>query len=120
VSDTKIVELSSTIDFSVFQQVDVRVGVITAVDIAEGCRIPAYKLKIDFGTALGTKQSLAQIRNYAPETLIGKQVLAVMNLKPRQIGENVSEVLTLGVPTQDKGIALITPDMTAVQGGRLF
>lgn len=111
---------SSVIEFTVFQQVDVRVGVIVSVEVAEGCRVPAYKLVIDFGADLGLGKSVAQATNYAPESLLGKQVLAVVNLKPRQVGKHVSEVLVLGVPTEDRGTALVVPDMPAIQGGRLF
>ena len=111
---------SSVIEFAVFQQVDVRVGVIVSLEIAEGCRVPAYKLVIDFGPDLGLRKSVAQATNYAPETLVGKQVLAVVNLKPRQVGKHVSEVLVLGVPTEDRGTALVVPDMPAIRGGRLF
>src|SRR5207237_3252615 len=89
---------TSTIDFSVFEQVDIRVGRITSVEVAEGCRVPAYKLVIDFGPELGTRRSIAQATNYPPQSLLGRQVLAVVNLKPRQVGQHVSEVLVLGVP----------------------
>ena len=108
------------IDFSVFQQVDVRVGRITSVETAEGCRVPAYKLEIDFGPEVGMRKSVAQATNYAAEALLGRQVLAVINLKPRQVGKHISEVLVLGVPTEGKGTALVVPDMLAVLGGRLF
>jgi len=112
--------MTGTIDFPAFQQVDVRVGVIVSIEEAEGCRVPAWRLGIDFGAELGTKRSIAQARNYPREALLGKQVLAVVNLKPRQVGRHVSEVLTLGVPTEDRGTALIVPDMPAIVGGRLF
>ena len=108
------------IDFSVFQQVDVRVGVILSVEEAEGCRVPAYKLTVDFGPEVGEKRSIAQARNYSPKALVGKQVLGVVNLRPRQIGQHVSEVLVLGVPTAERGTALVVPDMEATRGGRLF
>lgn len=110
----------STIDFSVFQQIDVRVGVIRSVEAAEGCRVPAYQLVIDFGPAVGARKSIAQATNYEPGALLGKQVLAVINLKPRQVGKHTSEVLVLGVPTRDSGTALVVPDMPAIPGGRLF
>ena len=110
----------STIDFSVFQQLDVRVGRIMAVEIAEGCRVAAYKLELDFGPEIGTRHSIAQATNYPPETLIGRQVLAVVNFKPRQIGKHISEVLVLGVPTRERGTALVVPEMEAVPGGKLF
>ena len=108
------------VDFSVFQQIDVRVGKIISADPAEGCRVPAYKLVIDFGPELGTKRSIAQATNYPRESLPGRQILAVVNFMPRQVGKNMSEVLVLGVPTQEKGTALVVPDMEAKIGGRLF
>jgi tRNA-binding protein len=109
-----------TIDFSIFEQVDVRVGRISSVEPAEGCRVPAYKLTLDFGAELGTRRSIAQATNYSPQSLLGRQVLAVVNLKPRQVGKHISEVLVLGVPTEDKGTALVVPEMEATTGGRLF
>ena len=111
---------SAFIDFSTFQAVDVRLGVILSVQPAEGCRVPAYKLELDFGPEIGIKRSIAQATNYSPEALVGKQVLAVVNLRPRQVGKHVSEVLVLGVPTQNQGTALVVPDMAAIVGGRLF
>ena len=113
-------EQEEMIDFSAFQNVDIRVGIIRSVERAEGVRIPAYKLMIDFGHDIGTKKSIAQATNYAGEELLNKQILAVVNLKPRQVGTHLSEVLTLGVPTEDRGTALVVPDMTAVVGGKLF
>ncbi|HKQ60132.1 MAG TPA: hypothetical protein VJS92_02535 [Candidatus Polarisedimenticolaceae bacterium] len=108
------------LDVSLFQQVDIRVGVVRLVESAEGTRIPSYRLVIDFGPDIGTRTSIAQATHYPPEALEGKQVLAVINLKPRQIGPHRSEVLTLGVPTADRGTALIVPDVPAIVGGRLF
>jgi tRNA-binding protein len=113
-------EPASVVDFAVFQQIDVRVGRISAVEPAEGCRVPAYKLVIDFGVAIGTRKSIAQATNYPPESLMGRQVLAVVNFKPRQVGKHTSEVLVLGVPTQEKGTALVVPEMEAIIGGRMF
>ena len=113
-------ESSNTVDFAVFQQLDVRVGRITAVEAAEGCRVAAYKLEVDFGPEIGTRRSIAQATNYPPETLVGRQILAVINFKPRQIGKHISEVLVLGVPTKEKGTALVVPEMEAILGGRLF
>lgn len=112
--------MSEPIEYGDFEKVDVRVGVIVAVEPAEGCRVPAWRLTIDFGPEIGTRRSIAQARNYPPEALTGKQVLAVVNLRPRQVGKHVSEVLTLGVPTAERGTALIVPDMPATVGGRLF
>ncbi|HEX8558586.1 MAG TPA: tRNA-binding protein [Pyrinomonadaceae bacterium] len=111
---------SNFIEFPAFAQVEVRVGVISSVEVAEGCRVAAYKLTVDFGPEVGVRRSVAQATNYAPEQLVGKQVLAVVNLKPRQVGKHVSEVLVLGVPTEGRGTALVVPDMEAVVGGRLF
>jgi len=111
---------TGTIDFSVFEQVDIRVGRISSVEVAEGCRVPAYKLVIDFGRELGTRRSIAQATNYSQHSLLGRQVLAVFNLEPRQVGKHISEVLILGVPTEEKGTALVVPEMEATIGGRLF
>ena len=111
---------SAPIDFSTFQQVDVRVCIIRSVEVAEGCRVPAYKLELDFGPDIGSRRSIAQATNYQPQELIGKQVLAVVNLKPRQVGKHMSEALVLGVPTLERGTSLIVPDMEALLGGRLF
>lgn len=113
-------ESQAIVEFSVFQQIDVRVGKIISAEPAEGCRVPAYRLVIDFGSAIGTRRSIAQATNYPRESLPGRQILAVINFKPRQIGKNVSEVLVLGVPTEGKGTALVVPDMEAIIGGRLF
>src|SRR5579859_26391 len=108
------------VDFALFQQLDVRVGRIISAEPAEGCRVPAYKLLIDFGELIGTRRSIAQATNYPRESLTGRQILAVVNFKPRQIGKKISEGLVLGVPTPEKGTALVVPDMEASLGGRLF
>lgn len=113
-------ESQAVVEFAVFQQLDVRVGRIVSAEPAEGCRVPAYKLLIDFGSAIGTRRSIAQATNYSRESLPGRQILAVVNFKPRQIGNNISEVLVLGVPTQEEGTALVVPDMEAILGGKLF
>lgn len=113
-------ESQPVVEFAVFQQLDIRVGKIISAEPAEGCRVPAYKLVIDFGSAIGTRRSIAQATNYPRESLPGRQVLAVVNFQPRQVGKNLSEVLVLGVPTQEKGTALVVPDIEAIIGGRLF
>lgn len=113
-------ESQSVVEFAVFQQIDVRVGKIVSAEPAEGCRVPAYKLVIDFGPSIGTRRSVAQATNYPRESLPGRQILAVVNFKPRQVGKNMSEVLVLGVPTEERGTALVVPDMEAIVGGRLF
>lgn len=104
-----------------FTAVDIRVGVITRAEAFPQARKPAYKLWVDFGGSLGEKRSSAQItRHYTPETLIGRQVLAVVNLAPRQIGTVLSEVLVLGVPDAEGEVILIAPEQPAPIGGRMF
>ena len=105
-----------------FQEVDIRVGKIIAVDDFPEARKPAFKLTIDFGSEIGIKHSSAQlVRHYTKEHLIGKKVLGVVNFPPRQIGPFISEVLTLGVPDLDHECVLITPDKNdAIIGGRLY
>jgi tRNA-binding protein len=109
------------IDFNQFLAVDVRVGTIVAVEAFPEARKPALKLRIDFGPALGVKQSSAQItRHYKPETLLGRQVAAVVNFPPRQIGKFMSEVLTLGFPDASGEVVLFSPDQRVPNGARLF
>ncbi len=104
-----------------FLKVDVRCGKIVAVHPFPEARKPAFKLEIDFGFPLGVKKSSAQITvHYNPEKLLGKQVLAVVNFPPRQIGPFMSDVLTLGVPDADGEVVLITPDKAVPDGGRMF
>ncbi|MBO6757437.1 MAG: tRNA-binding protein [Roseibium sp.] len=113
--------MSETISFDDFLKVDVRVGrVVEAQDFPEA-RKPAYKMKIDFGPGIGVKKTSAQItKHYAPDDLVGKLVMAVVNFPPRQIGPVKSEVLTLGVPDEDGEVILLTPDKDAPIGGRLY
>lgn len=110
-----------TISFDEFLKVDIRVGRITAAETFPQARKPAYKLTIDFGPEIGTKRSSAQITtHYTPEELIGRQVMAVVNFPPRQIGPFMSEVLTLGVPDASGEVVLIGPGQDVPIGGRLF
>jgi tRNA-binding protein len=109
------------ITFDDFLRVDVRVGVIVAAEPFPEARKPAIKLRIDFGPEIGEKKSSAQIvKHYAPEDLVGKRVLAVVNFPRRQIGKFMSEVLTLGVPDEAGEVVLISPDLDVPIGGRLF
>lgn len=110
-----------TISFDEFLKVDIRVGRITAAETFPQARKPAYKLTIDFGPEIGTKRSSAQITtHYTPEELIGRQVMAVVNFPPRQIGPFMSEVLTLGVPDASGEVVLIGPGQDVPVGGRLY
>lgn len=107
------------ISYDDFVKVDMRVGTIRNAEIFHEARKPAYKLLIDFGE-LGIKKSSAQITGaYTPESLIGKQVLAVVNFPPKQIGPFFSEVLTLGLANETNTIILITPDKAVPNGARL-
>jgi len=110
-----------TISFDDFLKVDIRVGRITRAEPFPEARKPAIKLWIDFGPELGEKKSSAQVtRHYTPESLVGRQVLAVVNFPPRQIGPVMSEVLTLGIPDADGEVVLICPDLAVPLGGRLY
>ena len=110
-----------TITYDDFQAVEIRVGTITRTEPYPEARKPAIKLWVDFGPEIGEKCSSAQITvHYVPEELIGKQVLAVVNFPPRQIGKFMSEVLTLGFPDAEGGVVLIGPTQAVPDGGRLF
>ncbi|HVH78952.1 MAG TPA: tRNA-binding protein [Stellaceae bacterium] len=110
-----------TIPYDVFAQVDIRVGTIIAVEPFPQARKPAYKLTIDFGSEIGTKRSSAQLTaNYALDGLVGRQVAAVVNFAPRQIGPFMSEVLVLGFPDATDTVVLTVPDKPVPNGGRLF
>jgi tRNA-binding protein len=114
-------DIAATIGFDDFLKVDIRVGTIVAAEPYPEARKPAIKLVIDFGGAIGRKKSSAQITKYCkPEDLPGRQVLAVVNFPPRQIGKFMSEVLTLGVPDADGEVVLIGPGHAVPEGGRLF
>ncbi len=109
------------ISYDDFAAVDIRVGRITRAEPFPEARKPAIKLWVDFGGDIGEKRSSAQITaHYTPEALLGKQVLAVVNFPPRQIGKVMSEVLVLGVPDAAGEVVLIAPDQPVPLGGKLF
>ncbi|HTR15452.1 MAG TPA: tRNA-binding protein [Acetobacteraceae bacterium] len=111
----------TTVSPEEFDRIDIRVGTILDAKPFPEARKPALRLWIDFGPEIGVRQSSAQITvHYTPDRLIGRQVCAVVNLPPRQVGPFVSEVLTLGLPADNGEIVLIRPDMLVPNGGRLF
>jgi len=109
------------ISFDDFLKVDIRVGTVIEAEPFPEARKPAIKLKIDFGGEIGVKKSSAQItENHNVQSLVGSQVMAVVNFPPRQIGPFMSEVLTLGVPDANGKVMLIRPDRAVPNGGRLY
>jgi tRNA-binding protein len=112
--------MTPQIDFDDFLKVDIRVGtIIDALPFPEA-RKPAFKLKIDFGEAIGTKRSSAQITiHYRVEELVGRQVVGVVNFPPRQIGPFMSEVLTLGFADENGDIVLLEPERPVPNGSRM-
>jgi len=112
---------SRVISFADFEAVDIRVGTIIDAQPFPEARKPAIKLWIDFGPEIGVKKSSAQItKHYEPATLKSRQVAAVVNFAPRQIGKFLSEVLTLGFPDEEGGVVLISPTRAVPDGGKLF
>ena len=113
--------MSSTISWDDFEKVDIRTGTIVAAEPFPQARKPAYKLRIDFGPEIGEKKSSAQITvHYTPEDLVGRQVMAVVNFPPRQIGPFMSEVLTLGFADANGDIVLAAVDTPVPNGARLM
>ena len=110
-----------TISYDDFQKVEIRVGRIVRAEPFPEARKPAIRLWVDFGAEIGEKRSSAQLtRHYTPEGLLGRQVMAVVNFPPRQIGKVMSEVLVLGVPDADGEVVLLSPDHEVPLGGRMF
>lgn len=109
------------IEYADFEKVDIRVGVVTAVDDFPQARKPAYKLTIDFGPKIGIKRSSAQITtHYTKDELFGRKVLAVVNFPEKQIGPFISQVLTLGTPDINGDVILVDPGQDSITGSRLF
>ncbi len=112
---------SPEIAYDDFLKIDIRVGTVTRAEPFAEARKPAVKLWIDFGPEIGLKKSSAQLTvHYALEDLVGRQVAAVVNFPPRQIGPMMSEVLTLGFPDDKGEVVLFAPDIKVPDGGRLF
>lgn len=110
-----------TISYDDFARVDIRVGRITRAEPFPEARKPAFKLWVDFGAEIGEKRSSAQItKHYTCDGLIGRQVLAVVNFPPRQIGPVMSEVLVLGMPDEGGEVVLVGPGHDVPLGGKLF
>jgi len=109
------------IAFDDFLKVDIRVGTVIEARPFPEARKPAFQLRIDFGPEIGIRKSSAQItKNHTLEALVGRQVLAVVNFPPRQIGPFMSEVLTLGLPDDAGEVMLIGPDRPVPNGGRMY
>jgi tRNA-binding protein len=112
---------SAPISYDEFDKVDIRIGTVTKAEPFPEARKPAYKLTIDFGPLIGIKKSSAQVtKHYALGELVGRQVAAVVNFPPRQIGPVMSEVLCLGFPDADGEVVLLSVDRAAPDGGKLF
>src|ERR1051325_1124741 len=113
--------MTDTIAYGDFEAVDIRVGTIVDAQPFPEARKPAIKLTIDFGPDIGVKKSSAQLTvHYQPDRLLGRQVCAVVNFPPRQIGPFISEVLTFGIAGADGAVVLVGPDFKVPAGGKLF
>ncbi len=115
------VPMADEISFEDFQRVEIRVGTVIDAQPFPEARKPAIKLWVEFGGALGVRKSSAQVtKHYSPDRLIGRQVVAVVNFPPRQIGPFMSEVLVLGVPDEAGEVVLLRPDLKVPDGGRMY
>lgn len=111
----------SEISYADFERVDIRVGTVVSAEPNPRARKPAYILKVDFGPEIGVKKTSAQLTvHYTPETLVGRQVAAVVNFPPKQIGPMMSEILVLGFPDADGAVVLVGVDKPVPNGGKLF
>jgi len=118
---SKVEPVASAITYVDFRKVDIRVGTIVAAEAFPEARRPAYKLKVDFGENIGVRRTSVQIvPNYKLEDLVGRQVAAVVNFPPKQIGPFMSEVLVLGFGDEGDNVTMIRPDKTVPNGGRLY
>jgi tRNA-binding protein len=113
--------MADEISFNDFERVEIRVGTVIDAQPFPEARKPAIKLWVEFGGAIGVRKTSAQItRHYSPDRLIGRQVVAVMNFPPRQIGPFLSEVLVLGVPDETGEVVLLRPDLRVPDGGKMY
>ena len=112
---------ADTIGFEDFLKVEVRAGTVIKAEPYPEARVPAIKVWVDFGTDIGVRKTSAQLTaHYTPEALIGRQVAAVVNFPPKQIGKFMSEILILGFPDAEGAVVLVVPDKPIPNGGRLF
>ncbi|WP_353211443.1 tRNA-binding protein [Rhodovarius sp.] len=113
--------MADPISWNDFERVDIRVGTVIQAEPYPEARKPAIKLWVDFGAEIGVKKTSAQLTvHYTPQALLGRQVAAVVNFPPRQIGKFMSEILVLGMPDAQGAVVLLAPDQAVPNGGRMF